>query len=390
MANLPVSPGGPVSRSGITFSRTGFKRYNTISQRKNTDKSACRVPFNFSGDRPFLLAPGPGICYPERKVFSGSLEEEKALAEAETHDIIIVGGGPAGYTAAQYAARADRKVLVLERMLSGGQIASSEMLENYPGFPEGIGGFEFGQLLEKQARRFGAEIAMEEVVQVEREGGLFKVKTKRNTYTAGAVITATGASPRSLGIPGEAEFRGRGVSYCATCDGAFFRERDLVVVGGGDAALEEAVYLTRFARKVMLVHRRDRFRAVKYLQERAFKNAKISLYLSHVILEIGGGQKVEKVVLEDLARGEVKTVKADGIFFYVGNDPNTSFLGDLPLKKSPGGFLETGEDMGTDIPGLFAAGDVRVKALRQVATAVSDGAVAAVSAVKYLEELELG
>lgn len=310
------------------------------------------------------------------------------MAAEGTYDIIIVGGGPAGYTAAQYAARAEKKVLVLEKMLSGGQIATSEMLENYPGFPEGIGGMEFGQLLEKQARRFGAQVSMEEVQEVSLPGRAFQVQTKKNTYTTGALIVASGASPRTLGIPGEGEFRGRGVSYCATCDGAFFRDRDVAVVGGGDAALEEAVYLTRFARKVAVIHRRDEFRAVRYLQEKVSKNEKITLYLSHIPLEIRGENKVERVILKDLAREEEKVLKADGIFFYVGNDPNTSFLKGLPLKKNAGGFLEAGENMETDISGLFAAGDVRIKTLRQVATAVSDGAVAAVSAVKYLEEGE--
>jgi thioredoxin reductase (NADPH) len=311
------------------------------------------------------------------------------VAEEKVFDLIVVGGGPAGYTAAQYAARAEKKVLVLERMLSGGQIATSEMLANYPGFPEGIGGMEFGQLLEKQARGFGAEISMEAVESVTlQEDRRFSVKTKKNTYSAGAVIVASGASPRKMGVPGEDEFRGRGVSYCATCDGAFFRDRDVVVVGGGDAALEEAVYLTRYARKVMVVHRRDQFRGVKYLQEKAMKNEKITLYLSHTVQEIKGDKKVEAVVLKDLAREEEKVVQADGIFFYVGNDPNTSFISELPLKKSPGGFIEANENMETDISGLFVAGDVRVKPLRQVATAVSDGAVAAISAVRYLEEGE--
>jgi thioredoxin reductase (NADPH) len=216
----------------------------------------------------------------------------------------------------------------------------------------------------------------------------FRVKTKKNNYRAGAVIVASGASPRKMGVPGEDELRGRGVSYCATCDGAFFRDRDVVVVGGGDAALEEAVFLTRYARKVVVVHRRDEFRGVKYLQDKAFKNEKITLYLSHTVKEIKGNNKVEAVVLKDLAKEEEKVVQADGIFFYVGNDPNTAFLDELPLKKGPGGFIEANENMETDVSGLFVAGDVRVKPLRQVATAVSDGAVAAISAVRYLEEGE--
>lgn len=311
------------------------------------------------------------------------------MVEEKVFDIIVVGGGPAGYTAAQYAARAEKKVLVLERMLSGGQIATSEMLANYPGFPEGIGGMEFGQLLEKQARGFGARVSMEAVESVTlQEDRLFAVKTKKNVYTAGAVIVASGASPRNMGVPGEDEFRGRGVSYCATCDGAFFRDKDVVVVGGGDAALEEAVYLTRYARKVAVVHRRDEFRGVKYLQEKAFKNEKITFYLSHTVQEIKGDKKVEMVVLMDLAKEEEKVVKTDGIFFYVGNDPNTAFLQGLPLKMNAGGFIEASENMETDVSGFFVAGDVRVKPLRQVATAVSDGAVAAVRAVRYLEEGE--
>jgi thioredoxin reductase (NADPH) len=311
------------------------------------------------------------------------------VGEEKVFDIIVVGGGPAGHTAAQYAARAEKKVLVLERMLSGGQIASSEMLANYPGFPEGINGMEFGQLLEKQTRGFGAQVAMEDVEKVTlQQNKLFNVKTLKNDYSAGAVIVASGASPRSMGVPGEEKFRGRGVSYCATCDGAFFRDMDVVVVGGGDAALEEAVYLTRYARSVAIVHRRHEFRGVKYLQEKAIKHDKITLYLSHVVLEIQGDKKVEMVLLQDLATKEEKVVKADGVFFYVGNDPNTAFLSELPLKKSPGGFIEANETMETDVSGLFVAGDVRVKPLRQVATAVSDGAVAAISAVRYLEEGE--
>lgn len=306
------------------------------------------------------------------------------------YDIIIIGGGPAGYAAAQYAARAEKKVLVIEKMLSGGQIASSDILDNYPGIADGVGGMEFGQHLEKQARRFGAEISLEEVQDLRAtEKKIFRVSTNKGNYEGESVIIASGVSPRKMGAPGEEEFIGRGVSYCATCDGAFFRDGAVMVVGGGDSALEEAIYLTRFAKKVMVVHRRDELRGIKYLQEKAFKNEKITFFLSHKVKEIKGEKKVEVVILEDIVRGEEKAVKINGIFFYIGHNPNNEFLKNIPDLSMDGiGFIKTNEKMETGIPGLYAAGDLRTKFLRQVVTAVSDGAIAAMAAIKYLEEKE--
>ncbi len=312
---------------------------------------------------------------------------EANSARNTTYDIIVIGGGPAGYTAAQYAARAEKKVLLLEKMFSGGQIATTDILDNYPGFPEGIGGIEFGQALEKQARKFGVEISFEQVAELALEqDGTFLTKTAKETYATRVVILAAGVNPRMLGVPGEEEFRGRGVSYCATCDGAFFQDRDLLVVGGGDAAIEEAIYLTRFARKVMIVHRRDELRAVKFLQEKAFRHEKIDFFFSHGLKEIKGQNSVEVAILQDLVTKEEKQVKVDGVFFYVGHDPNTSFLKDISLSSTAGGFIKTSEKMETGVLGLYAIGDLRVKFLRQVITAASDGAIAAMAAVSYLEE----
>lgn len=312
---------------------------------------------------------------------------EASSAKNTTYDIVVIGGGPAGYTAAQYAARAEKKVLLLEKMFSGGQIATTDILDNYPGFPEGIGGVDFGEALEKQARKFGVEISFDQVDELSLESeGTFLTRTAKETYATKVVILAAGVNPRMLGVPGEKEFVGRGVSYCATCDGAFFQDRDLLVVGGGDSAIEEAIYLTRFARKVMIVHRRDELRAVKFLQEKAFRHEKIDFFLSHRLKEIKGHNSVEVAILEDLVTKEEKQLKVDGVFFYVGHDPNTSFLKEISLSSTVGGFIETSEKMETEVPGLYAVGDLRVKFLRQVITAASDGAIAAMAAVNFLEE----
>ncbi len=273
-------------------------------------------------------------------------------------------------------------------MFSGGQIATTDILDNYPGFPESISGLDFGQALEKQSRKFGVEIFFEQVAELAlKQDGTFLTRTAKETYSTRVVILASGVNPRMLGVPGEKEFIGRGVSYCATCDGAFFQDSDLLVVGGGDAAIEEAIYLTRFARKVMIVHRRDELRAVKFLQEKAVSHEKIDFFFSHILKEIKGHNNVEIAILEDLVTKEEKQIKVDGVFFYVGHDPNTSFLKDISLSLTPGGFIKTSEKMETGVPGLYAAGDLRVKPLRQVITAASDGAIAAMAAVNFLEEL---
>ncbi|ABB13890.1 thioredoxin-disulfide reductase [Carboxydothermus hydrogenoformans] len=301
----------------------------------------------------------------------------------ETRELVIIGGGPAGLAAAIYGARAALNPLVLERGVPGGQAATTEWIENYPGFEDGIGGFELMVHMQRQAEKFGAEFKNADVTGIKKENGVFILNTSTGEIAAKTVIIATGAEPKELGVPGEREFRGRGVSYCATCDGNFFRGKTVAVVGGGDSALEEAIYLTKLVEKVYLIHRRDGFRAAKVIQERAKANPKIEFVLNTVVEEIAGERKVEKVIVKNVQTGEKSEILVDGVFIYVGLKPNTAFLeGFLELEN---GYIKTDENMATAIPGLFAAGDVRLKDLRQVVTAVADGAQAAVAAEKYLE-----
>ncbi len=306
--------------------------------------------------------------------------------QEKVYDLVVLGGGPAGLTAAIYAARSLLSVLVVEQMLSGGQIATTEKVENYPGFPKGVGGMELGQLLEEQARNFGAEMVLSTIERVVATGDIKEIHTSEGIFRGRTLIVATGTRSRPLGVPGELELKGRGVSYCVTCDGSFFRDRTVMVVGGGDSALEEALVLTRFAAKVYIVHRRDELRATRILQERVKNNPKIELILNTVVKKINGRQAVDSVTLEDLAQNKQWDIEVDGIFLYVGMVPNTEFLNDGVLRNEYG-YLVTDEGMATNLPGVFAAGDVREKGLRQVVTAVADGAVAAVSAVRYLDEI---
>lgn len=301
------------------------------------------------------------------------------------YDVIIVGAGPAGLTSAIYAARANLRTLVLEQTMPGGQAATTESIENYPGFPDGVSGFDMAMKFNEQAKRFGAQIVMEEVLGLELEGELKKVRTTKQEYQTKAVIITTGAKAQRLGIPGETELVGRGVSYCATCDGAFFRDQEVAVVGGGDAAAEEAIYLTKFASKVTLIHRRDSLRATKLVQERALANPKINFVWNSVVEEIAGTNKVERVVVRNVKNGELMELPVGGIFIYIGTRPSTAFL-PAELAVTPAGYVITDDQMSTNVPGVFAAGDLRQKLLRQVVTAVADGAVAAVAAEKYLEE----
>lgn len=302
----------------------------------------------------------------------------------ELYDVIIIGGGPAGLTAGLYTSRAKLKSLLVEKMLAGGQIASTEQVENYPGFATGTGQ-QLTEIMEEQAKRFGTEFLMAEVTGVELSGREKIVTTTTGEYRARAVILATGSSPRRLEVPGEEEFIGRGVSFCATCDGAFYEGLPVMVVGGGDAAVEEAMYLTRFAEKVYLVHRRDALRATKVVQERAFANEKIEFVWNSVVEEIQGDQMVEKVVVRNVKTGEKQGIPVKGIFVYIGFIPNTGFLvGQVELDER--GYILTNDRMETNVPGVFAAGDCRAKLLRQVVTATGDGATAAFAAEKYLEE----
>ncbi|MCF6097630.1 thioredoxin-disulfide reductase [Thermovorax subterraneus] len=303
-------------------------------------------------------------------------------------DLAIIGAGPAGLSAAIYGARARLSTVIIEKMYPGGQAAITDIIENYPGFTEGIGGAELTEAMKKQAERFGAQFLNGEVEKIEKQNEKFLLSLKNETVEAKAVILAMGAQARRLGVKGEKEFTGRGVSYCATCDGAFYTDRTVMVVGGGDTAIEEALFLTHFAKSVTVVHRRSELRATKILQERAFKNEKIKFIWDSVVEEIKGSDSVQEVVLKNLKTGETTSIPVDGVFVAIGWDPNTAIVKDL-VKLNEKGYIITDENMATGVPGLFAAGDLREKSLRQVVTAVADGAVAAVSAEKYLEEHQM-
>ena len=304
------------------------------------------------------------------------------------HDLVIVGAGPAGLTAGIYAARAGLDTVLLEKSFAGGQMVSTFQIENYPGFPEGVGGSELTSLMQQQVEKLGLALTSLDINGiVPHKGGGFLLRHSRGELPARSIIIATGAQARLLGVPGEDRLRGRGVSFCATCDGAFFRDEPLVVVGGGNSAVDEALFLTRFASQVTIVHRRDKLRAEKLLQERAFHNPKIKFAWDSVVTEILGRDKVEGVRLKNLKNGRMSEITASGVFLYIGLVPNTSFLGDL-LTLDRQGFVVTDENMATGVGGIFAAGDVRSKQVRQIATAVGDGAVAAIMAQKYLEGLD--
>ena len=304
------------------------------------------------------------------------------------YDVIIVGGGPAGLCAALYAGRGMLKSLTIERGAPGGELLNTDLIEDYIGF-ESIKGWELAQKMTEHAKKFGAEILTDTVERVRKtKDGWFEVVTARgDTYRAQAVIFTAGGTPVKLGVPGEKEYAGKGVSYCAVCDGAFFKGEHLAVVGGGDAAVEEADYLTRYASKVTLVHRREDFRASKILQERTFANPKIEVIRNTVVPEIVGNQKgVQHVVLEDTGTGERSTLDVGGVFVFVGFKPNTQLI-EGHVHHDPGGYFITDERMMTSIPGLFAAGDVRSQLTRQITTAVGDATTAAIAVDKYLKAL---
>ncbi|RTZ90441.1 MAG: thioredoxin-disulfide reductase [Deltaproteobacteria bacterium] len=301
------------------------------------------------------------------------------------YDIVIIGGGPGGLTAGLYAARGDMKTLLLEKLLPGGQAATTYWIDNYPGFVEGVSGPQLMMSMKDQATRFGLEIKTDEVVGLEFLEDGFEVVGQEGKYTAHSVIISSGATVAQLGVPGEEKLRGKGVSYCATCDGAFFRNEELVVVGGGDAAVEEGMFLTKFAKKVYIVHRRDRLRAAKAIQERAFKNEKIDFIWDTVVEEILGDQDVEGVRLKNLKTGETRELACKGVFIYVGNVPNSQFLkGKIDMDER--GYVLTNDQMETSRKGVFACGDVRKKILRQVVTACGEGATAAFAAQQFVEE----
>jgi thioredoxin reductase (NADPH) len=306
---------------------------------------------------------------------------------SKIYEVIIVGGGPAGLTAGLYTARSRLSSLLLETGILGGQMTTTELIENYPGFPQGISGDELGRLMEEQAKRFGLEIVNQEVVEVKVEGDRKVVKTHESNYLCKALIICTGTEYRRLGIPGENEFVGKGVSFCATCDGAFFMDRPIVVVGGGDSALTEALFLTKFAKEVAIIHRRDALRATKIYQERAFANPKIKFLWNSVVQEVKGDQVVRSILVKNVKTNEIKEFETEGVFLFVGISPKTQFLKGL-VEMDSEGYILTNETCETSVKGIFAAGDCRKRLLRQIATAVGDGATAAFAVEKYLEGKE--
>ena len=302
------------------------------------------------------------------------------------YDVVIVGGGPSGMSAAIYAARARLKTLLVEKAGCGGQIAITDHLENYPGFEEGINGFDLAMKMEKQARTFGCEIAYGEVSSIETEDAIKKViLSDKKEYFTKTIIIASGANFKKLAVEGEQDFIGKGVSYCATCDGPFFRNKEIAVVGGGDSALQEALYLTKFAVKVNLIHRRDQFRAAKILQEKVFAEPKINIIFDSVVEKISGNLSVEQITLKNVKNNISSRLSVNGIFVFVGWLPNTKFLENTNIKLNEAGYIITDDNMKTSVEGVFACGDVRQKILRQVVTAAGDGAIAAIAAQHFIE-----
>ena len=301
------------------------------------------------------------------------------------YDVVIIGGGPAGLTAAIYSCRAGRKTLLLEKGAFGGQAVSTEMIENYPGFPEGISGFELMINFHKQAERFGCDFLNSEVLELETKGASKRVITSAGEVVGKAIILATGSKPRELGIRGEKEFHGKGVSYCATCDGFFYRNKRVAVVGGGDSAVKEALYLANMVREVVIIHRRDKLRADKILGEKALATPNIKICWDTVVDEIIGEDKIKAVKIHNIKTQQTQGIDVDGVFMYVGNQPNTEFLGE-ELQKNPQGYLITNENMETSVPGVYAIGDCREKLSRQVATAVGDGALVFSAVEEYLHQ----
>jgi thioredoxin reductase (NADPH) len=303
------------------------------------------------------------------------------------YEVIIIGGGPGGLTAGLYTSRARLGTLLIESALFGGQMTTTEMIENYPGFPQGITGDELSRLMEEQAKRFGMETSTEEVVKVSLEGDMKVVQTYDSTYRCEALIICTGTEYRKLGVPGEKEYAGKGVSYCATCDGAFFRDSQVVVVGGGDSALTEALFLTKFVKELTIIHRRDALRGTKIYQERVCANPKIKILWNSVVQEIKGDSIVRSILIKNVKTGEVNELNTEGVFLFVGLSPRTQFLRGM-ITLDDGGYIVTDDNCETSIKGIFAVGDCRKRLLRQIATAVGDGATAAFAAEKYLEARE--
>ncbi len=306
--------------------------------------------------------------------------------ESAEYDLVIIGGGPAGLTAGLYAARARLNAILIEKLVPGGQVVITDWIDNYPGFPEGLSGPDLVEKLTRQVNRFDLKIETNEVVSVDLSGPVKKLTLNDRSITALTVIIATGASPKKLGIPGEDTFYGKGVSFCATCDGPFFRDGVIAAVGGGDTAVQETLFLTKFAKKVYLIHRRDKLRAGAILQERAFDNDKIEFVWDSELTHINGLTHVESISLQNVKTGDKTELAVDGCFIWVGILPNTKFLVDA-VKLDNNGFVIADLNMGTSVPGVWVAGDVRNTPIRQIATAVGDAAIAAFSAEQYIENI---
>ena len=318
----------------------------------------------------------------------GNVSVPSSSAEGEKRQVkvLILGSGPAGLSAALYAARAELEPVVLTGMELGGQAGLTHTIENYPGFPDGVGGPELGELFQKQAERFGAKVEFDSAVSVDLSSRPFKVTTENGEHLAETLIIGTGARPNHLEIPGEYEFTGKGVSYCATCDGWFFKDKKVVVVGGGDSALEEGLFLTRFASSVTVIHRRDSLRAGKVLQSRAFNNPKVNFIWDTVVTEAAGNGKLEHLKLKNVVTGAESTFEADGLFVFIGHTPNTQmFEGQLEMRD--GGYIVSNHLMETNVAGVFVAGEVADNHFRQVVTSAGMGAAAAIQATHFLEKV---
>ncbi len=302
--------------------------------------------------------------------------------------VIVIGSGPAGFTAALYAARAALEPLVISGSQLGGQISITNEVENYPGFPEGTTGPELVDLMQRQAERFGARLLIDEVTEVDfTNGSPFTIKTHGETFEADSAIVCVGASPRRLGVPGEEDLIGRGVSFCATCDGFFFREKDVVVVGGGDSAMEEALFLTRFVNKIKVIHRRDELRAGEALKTRAFANDKVSFIWDTEVDEIVGNGQVESIRLKNVKSGDKSEIDIDGVFIFIGHYPNSGLFKDQ-LEMDERDYLITDEKMMTSVPGVFAAGEIQDPVFRQIATSVGQGCAAGMTCERWLDKQE--
>ena len=327
-----------------------------------------------------IVAPDSGAMIEE--FIARTLGAQQKKEDVHVHDMVIIGGGPGGYTAALYAARSGLDAIVLEKLSAGGQMAQTHQIDNYPGFEDGVDGYELGQKMLRQAQRFGAKTAYAEVTRVDLKAEPKKIETSEGTYYGKVVVIATGAGPRELGVDGEGELIGRGVAYCAACDGMFFKDKTVAVVGGGNSAAADALLLSRIAKRVIVIHRRDQLRATKVYHEPLMQAQNVEFRWDSVVTALEHGDKLTGVRVKNLKSGEEELLTLDGLFVSVGRKPNTSlFEGQVELTA--GGYIAAGEDTKTNIPGVYAVGDVREKQLRQIVTAVSDGAVAVHMAEAY-------